>query len=89
MKVTRGNVEGNKEEGNQHAGLVKNTDNSDNYAFDLSSESEGEDFYHEKAAGPAENTDNSSSEYDSDNECLECDNKYETREEFINHTMEL
>jgi len=40
MKVTRGNVEGNKEEGNQHAGLVKNTDNSDNYAFDLSSESE-------------------------------------------------
>jgi len=35
-----GNPEGNKEEGNQHAGLVKNTDNSDNYAFDLSSESE-------------------------------------------------
>jgi len=76
-------------------GADKTEDNS----IDVSSDSEEEDLYNEgaatpsekaaspseTAAAPSENAGNSSSEYNSDYECMECDKKHKTREEYLNH----
>merc|ERR1712029_358805 len=80
---------------NGSTGADKTEDNS----IDVSSDSEEEDLYNEKAAtpsekaaspsetaaAPSENAGNSSSEYNSDYECMECDKKHKTREEYLNH----